>query len=139
MNVQLCLKIQARLSGFTRIDSPMNATPRGVHVETHLLIQENFVNDLCTSRKNKSHLQVFHIHEMMPHTQATHLMHHSHNNIVLKMKETHLFCQDENHISGTYNCFGKSKAFINFIYLFLSSLLFLTGPNSQCIINDLHS
>lgn len=37
------------------------------------------------------------------------------------------------------NCFGKSRAFVNFIYLFNSNLSFLTGTNSQCIIHDLHS
>lgn len=37
----------------------------------------------------------------MPYTPATHLMHHSHNNIVLKPEETHLICQGEFHGSGT--------------------------------------
>lgn len=45
-----------------------------------------------------------HTHEyfiFMPNTQATHLMHHSHKNVALKPKETHLICQDELHGSGT--------------------------------------
>lgn len=45
-----------------------------------------------------------HIHEyfiVMPYTPPTHLMHHSHNNTVLKPKETHLIRQFEFHVSGT--------------------------------------
>lgn len=45
-----------------------------------------------------------HIHEyfiFMPYTPATHLMHHSRTNVVLKPKETQLICQDEFRVSGT--------------------------------------